>query len=386
MVNIKVKTKDSMQDLVEELGAKLVPIKEGAIVEVTILAKSRNRILVDVAGLIHGIILDKEFSVDVNELEPGDTLLAYVLTAENDEGYAVLSLRKADKERFNQRINKKFEEKETVKVKIKQANKGGLIAEYGGLEGFLPVSQLSNEHYPKVGDDKKKILDKLAKFVGQDLVVKIINYDKDQNKLIFSEKAALTNEIEGIIKQYKVGQALDGVISGIVDFGLFVDLGKIEGLVHISEVSWDRVDNLKSLYKIGDKIKVQIISIDENKISLSIKRLLPDPWLDKVKKYQTGDIIEGEVERITPFGVFIHLSNKVSGLIHISELANKLKNGKKMEEILAIGKNYKFVITSIEAPTHKINLALAEKSNLKNKKNKTRATKKKQNKSKKNKK
>lgn len=360
--------KDSMQALVDEMGSSLVPIKEGEVIEVTILAKSKNRILVDVAGFTHGIILDKEFSVDVNELEAGDTVLAYVLTPENKDGYSVLSLRKADKERFNQRINKKFEDQENIKVRISQANKGGLIAEYGGLEGFLPVSQLSSDHYPKVGDDKGKILEKLQQFIGQDLSVKIINYDKEQNKLIFSEKAAMSGEIKEIVKSFQVGQELEGTVSGVVDFGLFVELGKIEGLVHISEVSWDRIDDLKSMFKIGDKVKVQVISVEDNKISLSIKRLLPDPWLKKVKEYKVDSIVEGEIERITPFGAFVRLKNNVSGLVHISELTEETKD-KAVEDVLNIGKTYKFKILSIEAPTHKINLSLqkddkAEKSSV----------------------
>lgn len=352
------KKTDSMQKIVEDLGKDIVPVKEGAIVEVIILAKSKNRILADVSGICYGIVLDKEFSVDVNDLKPGDKVLAYILTSENDEGYAVLSLRKADKERFNQKISENFQEEKNVRVRIKQANKGGLIAEYGGIEGFLPVSQLSNEHYPKVGDNKNKIFEKLNEFVGKALDVKIINYDKTQNKLIFSEKAALSGEIQNILESFKKGQVIDGVVSGIVDFGLFVDLGKIEGLVHISEVSWDRIDNLKSLYKIGDKVKVEVISIDDSKVSLSIKRLLPDPWLDKIKGLKKDNIVEGKVERVTPFGVFVMLPNKISGLVHISELSEKLKDGKKMDDVLSIGKNYKFKIISIETNSHKINLSI----------------------------
>lgn len=351
---------ESMQKIVDDFGTDLVKVKEGAIVEITILAKSRNRILADVAGTCHGIILDKEFSMDVNDLKAGDKVLAYVLNSENDEGYAVLSLKRADKERFNQRINEKFAQKENLKIRIKQANKGGLIAEYGGLEGFLPVSQLSNEHYPKVGDDKNKILEKLMKLVGLELTVKIINYDKEQNKLIFSEKAALSDEIKDKIKTYEVGQTLEGIVSGIVDFGLFIDLGKIEGLVHISEISWERINDLRSMYKIGDKVKVQIISIDDNKISLSIKRLLPDPWLEKVKDLKADTIVEGIVEKITPFGVFIELPNKVNGLVHISELTEKLTDNKKIQDFLVIGKSYPFKITSIENSTHKINLIVSD--------------------------
>jgi len=351
---------DSMQKIVEDLGSDIVPVKEGAIVEVIILAKSKNRILVDVSGICYGIVLEKEFSVDVNDLKSGDKVVAYVLTAENDDGYAVLSLRRADKERFNQKISENFQEEKNVRVRIKQANKGGLIAEYGGIEGFLPVSQLSNEHYPKVGDNKSKILEKLNEFVGKALEVKIINYDKTQNKLIFSEKAALTSEIQNVLESYKKGQVVDGVVSGVVDFGLFIDLGKIEGLVHISEISWDRIDNLKSLYKIGDKVRVEIIAVDDSKVSLSIKRLLPDPWLDKIKELKKGKMVEGEVEKVTPFGVFVVLPNKISGLVHISELSEKLRDGKKMEDVLAIGKKYKFKIISIEAASHKINLSILD--------------------------
>lgn len=359
-----------MQKLADKLGIDLIPIKENTLAEVTILAKSRNKILVDVGGITLGFIPEKEFSSDIAELKPKDKILAYVLSVENDDGFVVLSLKRAEKDRLMKNLDEKFQKKEELIVHIKQANRGGLMVDYGNIEGFLPVSQLASNHYPKVGDDREKILSKLNELVGEDLKVKVINFDKAYNKLIFSEKAATNDLVEKKIKDLNIGQKLNGKVTGVADFGIFVDVDGIEGLVHISEISWERINDLKKLYKIGDEVNVEVISVENSKVSLSIKRLQPDPWLKLVKDYKKGQITEGKITRLTPFGAFVELPKKVSGLVHISELEDELKKVKssKIEDVLIFGNSYKFEIISIEPETHKINLTIAKNKSIKEKK------------------
>lgn len=355
----------TMQELVDEVGLDLIPLKEGSLVEVSILAKSKTKVLVDVKGITLGIIPEKEFSSDINELKPGDKVLAYVLCMENDDGYAVLSLKRADRERFALNLGQKFKDQDTISVRVKQANRGGLIVEYGSLEGFLPASQLASSHYPKVGDNKDRILTKLNELIGQSLKVKILNFDQSANKLIFSEKAAGDSILEEKIHSIKVDQVLDGVITGIVDFGIFVDIGGLEGLAHISEISWEKVDNIRGMFKVGDPVKVKVLNIENNKVYFSIKRLTEDPWLKSVKDYQITNRVSGKVSKITPFGVFVELGNQVKGLVHISELTQELKKtaSGKLEDILELGKQYDFIIKDIDLDNHKINLVLADKDN-----------------------
>lgn len=354
-------TKLTMQDLVDQVGTALIPIKEKSLVEVTILAKSRTKVLVDVQGITLGFIPEKEFSSDIGELQVGDKVLAYVLSQENDDGYVVLSLKRADKERFLTNLQQKFTNQEFLTVRVKQANRGGLMVEYGSLEGFLPASQLASNHYPKVGDNKERIVTELNKLVGQNLKVKILNYDQSANKLVFSEKAAGDSLLEEKIKTLQVGQELAGTVSGIVDFGIFVDIGGLEGLVHISEIAWHKVENIRKMFQMGDKVKVKILSIEANKIYFSMKRLTPDPWLEAAKNYPVGQQVQGKVSKITPFGVLVELDEQIKGLIHISELLAELKKSgqEKIEDLLVLGKEYDFIIKSVDLDNHKINLVLA---------------------------
>jgi small subunit ribosomal protein S1 len=351
------KEPQSMKDLVADFSGKLVPFKEGDVTEVKIMELGKSRILVDVAGFCLGIIPEKEMLPEFAELKPGDKVLAYVLMLENQDGYCVLSLKRADKERVTKILEEKFTSGDVLTVKCHDANRGGLLCAFGEYEGFLPVSQLSSSHYPKVGSgDKDEILGKLRQLVNQNLQVKILSFEPQNNKLIFSEKAAGDLVQQEKIKSYQIGQTIEGTVTGVVDFGLFVNLGEVEGLVHISEVSWEHVDNLTDLYKPGDKVKVQIISLENNRLSLSIKRLLPDPWLTLVKSYKAGDIVEGKITRTTPFGAFVSFDG-LDGLVHISEMGEKVSNP---NDVVEVGKTYKFKIVTIEPELHKLNLSMKD--------------------------
>jgi small subunit ribosomal protein S1 len=277
---------------------------------------------------------------------------------EDDAGNVVLSMKRADREKYWIDLEKKFETGEPVAIKITDANKGGLMTELGGIQGFLPVSQLSPANYPRVtGGDKDEILTRLRRFIGQEVNVKVINCDKEGNKLIFSEKAVRATEVKAKIDKYHVGDKVTGRITGIVDFGLFISVDpQIEGLVHISEVSWSRVTDLNKIFKVGDEVETMIISVDDGKISLSIKRLLPDPWVKAASKYKVGDVVRGEVTKITPFGAFVSLDEEIDGLVHISELSSDhvLDPG----SIVELGKEYQFKIISIEPDSHRLGLSL----------------------------
>lgn len=350
---------ESMKDLATSLGNRLVPIRNGELTSVKILQILKNKIMVDVGGLNLGIIPEQEFSTEVNDLKIGDKILGLVLTIENDEGYVILSLKRADKERISKILNEKLESGEPLPIKVLDANKGGLLCQFGEYEGFLPVSQLATSHYPKVASgNREEIFNRLKTLVGQTLQVKVLNFEPSSGKLIFSEKAAGDVAQLEKISNIKVGETFNGEITGIVDFGLFIKVpikfDEIEGLVHISEASWEHIDDLKNKFKIGQKVTVKVISKEDNRLSFSIKRLQPDPWLKLASSCKVGDEVSALVTKITPFGAFVKLG-VVDGLVHISELGDKIIDpGKIVEE----GKSYKFKIMSIEPELHKLSLSL----------------------------
>lgn len=354
---------DSMAELVEETGQSLIPFRQNDVVEVVITSKTKNRILVDVQGLCLGFIPEREFSYDFAELNVGDKVLAYVLSLENDEGYVVLSLRRADRERIWRTLQEKMDSGELLSVKVTQANRGGLIVQFGDVEGFLPVSQLSTAHYPRVtGGDKDKILSKLNELVNQMLRVKVIAFDRNANKLIFSEKAAGDALQEEKAMQFTVGQHIQGRVTGIVDFGVFVNLGEFEGLVHISEISWDRVDDPRKLFTVGQEVEVVVIGIENGRVSLSIKRLTPDPWNTEAGKLKVGDEVEGAITRVTPFGVFVKLTDRLEGIVQVSEIAEGTNDP---HSVVKEGEKKKFKVLTIEPEARKVTLSLKQADNVK---------------------
>lgn len=342
-----------MKDLVADYANKLVPFKQGDVVEVKVMEISKTRVLVDVAGFCLGYIPEKEMSPEMASMKPGDKILAYVLVLENADGYCILSLKRADKERVTKILEEKFTSGGVLPVKCHEANRGGLLCAFGEYEGFLPVSQLASSHYPKVSSgDKEEILGKLRQLLNQTFQVKIISFEPNAGKLIFSEKAAGDVVQQEKIRNYQIGDILDGEITGIVDFGLFINMGEVEGLVHISEVAWEHVENLRDMFKVGQKVKVQVISTENNRLSLSIKRLIEDPWVGSVTKYKNGDKVKGKITRITPFGAFVSFDG-LDGLVHISEMGEK-----DASKVVEVGSEYDFYIVSIEPELHKLNLSM----------------------------
>ena len=336
----------------------LRPPKIGEIVEGRVLATGRSAIYVDLGSLGTGIIFGKEFyqAKDVlKKLKIGDKLFAKIIDLENEEGFIELSLSEAGKELSWIELQQKKEADQTITVKILGANKGGLLAEIKGIRGFLPVSQLSPEYYPRVeGADKTKILNKLQKLIGKELEVKIFDLNPKEEKLIFSQKATETSKIKEFLKNYKVGDLVEGEVTGVVDFGVFIRLSpELEGLIHISELDWQLIEDPSEIVKIGDKVKAKIVEITEDgRISLSLKALKENPWKNIEKKYKKGDKIKGKVTKFNPFGAFVEISPKIQGLLHISEFGTRAK----MEQALKIGEEYEFQILQIDPKEHRLSL------------------------------
>ncbi len=360
-----------MEELMQEKVFQFPQI--GDTVEGEVIDVSSNEIYLDLTPFGTGVVLGKEIKdgLGTGKLKIGDKAIATITDLENEDGYIELSIREASYEKAWDNIESKKDTQDKVEIKVLSANKGGLLVEVNGISGFLPVSQLSSKNYPRVEDgDKNKILNLLKKLVGQELEVRIIDADRETEKLIVSEKAAQSERDKEIISSLKVGDVIEGEASGVVDFGAFVkfslntedgkDERKLEGLVHISELAWQLIEDPRSIIKVGDKVKAKIIGIDNDKISLSIRALLTDPWSKIDKKYKIGDIVKGTVNKINHFGAFVYLDQDIHGLAHISEMSEAFP-GKNLEEIIKIGEIYNWRILSIEAKNHRMGLVLATK-------------------------
>lgn len=350
----------TMQELLAT-GVEIKIPKVGDVLEGTILSAGKNEVYIDIDGFGLGVVRGRELydeSVRIESLKIGDKVFASVVEPENKEGNIELSFRAAGQERVWQTLTTRLREREIIKTKILDANKGGLMVEVNGVIGFLPVSQLSTEHYPRVEEgDKTKILEVLKSYVGQIFNVQIITADAEEEKLIVSEKAVGEEELRAKISRLKIGDIVEGEVSGIVDFGIFIKFGdRLEGLVHISELAWSRIEHPKDLYKVGQKLKAQVISIDRDRISLSVKRLMADPWLESIKKYEVGQTVRGKVTKVMPFGAFVELDPDIYGLVHSVELSND--EVKDPADVVSVGQELEFKIISIEPQEHRLGLSL----------------------------
>jgi len=348
-----------MDELLSKSGQLESP-KPGSTVEGTVSSILKNKILVDLGGASTGVISGKEAHDSIGtikKLQIGDSISAYVMEEENDDGLVVLSLRRASQEKTWDKFKKAHETDEIIEVSPNEANKGGLLLSIDGIKGFIPVSQLAPLHYPRVdGADSTKILSRLQKLIGMTLEVKVINIDEAGGKLILSERAAQREARQRSLGKLEVGQKVKGKVSGIVKFGIFVAFEGLEGLVHISEIAWGHVKDPADFAKIGDEVDILVIGKDDDKISLSMKRLVPDPWIEASKKYKVGTVIECEISRITPFGAFVKLDDEINGLIHVTEVADG--EGIDVGSILKAGERVKAKIISIDADEHRVGLSI----------------------------
>lgn len=333
-------------------------LKSGDVVEGTVSSVKKHEVWVDLGPQGVGIVLRREVGHG-QKLEPGQKVTTSIIDPELDEGYALLSMRRAAKDRGWDELQRIFEAKESVEITPYDANRGGLLVELEGIRGFLPVSQLAAGHYPRVsGADKDEILQKLNALTKKSLSVKILDLSKKDNKLIVSEKEAMKDEMQGVFSKLNVGDAVKGVVTGVIDFGAFVNIDGIEGLIHISEISWERVENPSDYLKVGQEIEAKIIAIDKDRLSLSLKQMQEDPWMSEVKNFKEGGTVEGKVTRITPFGAFVQLSPAVEALVHVSEMSKD--DSVDPEKIFHLNETKQFKVLDIDTEARKIALSLKE--------------------------
>ena len=349
----------SMDDLLAGANDSAKQIESGEVITGTVLSVRKHEVLIDLGAQGVGLVPRREVGYG-KQLVEGDEVSASVIDTELENGYSLLSLRKAAKDRGWEEVAAKMAAEEIIEVVAYDANRGGLLIEYEGVRGFLPVSQLSAEHYPRVGSaDKDEILQRLNGLINQPLKVRILDCDRKANKLIFSEKEAIRDGLAERFKKLAVGDSVKGVVTGVVDFGAFVNIEGIEGLVHISEISWERVNNPSDYVKVGQNIEAKIISIDKERLSLSMKQLTQDPWLDEVEQFKKGDKVEGTITRITPFGAFVQISSAVEALVHISELGGG--EGVDPEKVFTLNERKEFIVLDIDKDNRKISLSLGDK-------------------------
>jgi small subunit ribosomal protein S1 len=375
----KSSKKTDLNPLVSEFQAYLdesdnLPkrVNSGDIVKGRIVDVKPNAILVDVGYKSEGIIAGRELKTENNDsddMKIGDEILVYVVTPEDDEGQLVLSLRRTQFAKQWIDLEKAKDENDVVEAVVVESNNGGVICELGeGIRGFIPTSQLdASRVYPDgkriVGRDiSKRVQERLSELVGEKISARIIELDREKNRIILSEKMVTQErdikKREETLKKVKEGDELEGKVSGITPFGVFVNAGGLEGLVHLSELSWDKVLDTGSLYNIGDKVKVQVIGISDGgkRVAYSIKRLQKDPWAEAISEYKIGDIVEGEVQKVVHYGAFVRIGEGLNGLVHISEMSNKLVNDP--HDIIEEGDKVKVKILSISKTERHLGLSL----------------------------
>ncbi len=410
----------SMKDLLAKSEFDLP--KVGQVLAGNIISISKNSVLVDLGALGTGIVYPGEFYDNPNlqkALKAGQEVSAVLLDLENDEGYRELSLKQAQMTTAWQDIKDKKESGEIIDTKVVNINKGGLIVEINGIQGFLPLSQLLTEHYPKVeGGDTTKIVQALQKFRNQDIKVKIIDFSEGENKLIVSERAITDTQLKEEIAKLNIGDIVDAEITDVTDFGAFALLespadvgrpqdvvasqdvtaeqklpleevqtegtenaeskenqesggrGKIEGLIHISEIDWKLIENPRDFLQAGQIVKAKIIDIEGNKVSLSLKALKPDPWEKIEEKYAVGQTINGDIAKITNYGILVRLDEEIYGLVPVSEFGDPLRQGssearKKPGESFKVGEKLNVAIVSIDPKEHKMLLTLQKENDKK---------------------
>ncbi|OHA59902.1 MAG: hypothetical protein A2589_02575 [Candidatus Vogelbacteria bacterium RIFOXYD1_FULL_46_19] len=332
------------------------------LIDGVVIAKDKMAMFVDLPPFGTGLIFGREYlnARDlIKKINIGDTVTAKIVATEGENGYLELSLKEAKQAILWDSAERAMKNKEIFSLVVREANKGGLILDWQGIDGFVPASQLKPDHYPRVPDgDKDKIADELAKLVGSPLEVSIIGIDPKEGKLIFSEKTLDSKSRKEIVNKYVLGDVVEGEVTGAVDFGVFLKIEEgLEGLVHISELDWSLVEDPRSLYKPGDKIKAKIIEIKEDKISLSIKALKTNPWHEAEKKYHKGDLVSGVVIKYNKHGALIAIEEGVAGLVHISEFTDESDLRSKLE----LGKTYNFTINLFEPKEQRMTLVFGDR-------------------------
>lgn len=338
-----------------------LPPQVDALVEGPVILIQKSSVYIDLTPFGTGIIYGREFinAKDIiKKVNIGDVVKAKIVLTDNEEGYIELSLKEAKQALIWSEAEKAIKSKMTLELTIKEANKGGLILEWQGIQGFLPASQLKSEHYPRVEDsDKDKILKALKLLIGKRINVVMISALPKEGKLIFSEKDNNPEERREIVGKYTVGDELECIVAGIVDFGIFLKLEEgLEGLVHISEIDWGLVEDPRTMFKVGEKVKAKIIEIKDGKISLSVKALKENPWKEFENTLKKGDIVSGVVIKFNKHGALISIKQGVAGLAHNSGFGSE----EKLKKTIELGKTYNFQITLFEPKDQRMTLVYLE--------------------------
>jgi len=334
--------------------------KTGDVVKGLVIAIGKNEVRIDIDNYRTGVVRGREIldpSREYSDVELDDVIEATVIELENENGDVELSFRFAGHRKAWDNLQELFRGGEPVEVKITEASKGGLLVRLNHIAGFLPVSQLAPENYPRVaGGDKGKILEKLKKFVGKDMEVRVLDVNESEEKLIVSEKAVWEEKQRSVISKYTIGDIVEGEVSALAEFGAFVKFDILEGLVHISEIAWQRIDHPKNILKVGETVRAEVIGIEGSKIFLSMKKLIDDPWQSVGERYRVGQKVVGEILKVNPFGFFVELDPEIHGLAHISELSHKPVDDP--HELATAGDKVEFMIVSIEPEQHRLGLSL----------------------------
>lgn len=344
------KADSKMDQLLKDRGLEIKQFIVGELIEGIVVSVTNGEVLLDVGSKSEGIISGEELG-DIDDsyksLKPGDTILASVIQVEDSKGYIVLSLKRAEKERKWRIMEDAYKNGTPLEATVIEYNKGGLLVECHGLRGFVPLSHLDRVHFANdvakfAAGSETELKASLRVLSGKQLSTKIIELDKEKNRLVLSEKDALPTYSDEArqIKLDKVaqGDVLDGIVTGLMPFGIFVDLEGIEGLVHISEIAWEKVSNPGDYYAVGSSIKVKVLGIDSDsgKLALSVKRLTDNPWETVEQNYPIGSKVTGKVSKIVPFGAFVNLEKGLDGLIHISETNGPLEEGQMIEAVVTL--------------------------------------------------
>ncbi len=352
--NMSKSTTITMDDLLA--GNDVKQLEAGDVVEGVVSSVKKHEVWIDLGAKGVGVVMRREIGHG-QQLEPGQNVTVSVIDPELDEGHALLSMKRAAKDRGWDELKRVFDDQEIVDVTPYDANRGGLLVELESIRGFLPVSQLAAGHYPRVsGADKDEILQKLNALVGKPIRVRVLDVSRKDNKLIFSEKEAVKDDMQARFAELKVGDTVEGVVTGVIDFGAFVNVQGIEGLIHISEISWERVEDPRDYVKVGETVTAKIIAIDKDRLSLSLKQMTEDPWLKEVKAFTKGDVVEGKITRITPFGAFVQLSPSVEALVHVSEMSDD--ETVDPQQIFKLNEKKQFKVLEIDTDARKIALSL----------------------------
>ncbi len=343
------------------LAESAIPPGTGDTVEGSVITIGSGKIYINLSPFGTGIIYGREYlsARDVlRKVALGDTISAKIVGGSHKEGYIELSLKEARQARIWSDAEKAIAGGTVFAIPVKDANKGGLILSWQGIQGFLPASQLKPEHYPRVANGEKQlILDELKKLIGQNLSVSIITADPREGKLIFSERGGSKDSKESLVDQYGIGDVIPGTVTGVVDFGIFVKVEDgLEGLVHISEIDWGLVEDPRAFAKVGDAIQVKVIDIKDGKISLSIKQLSEDPWVSAAGKYKKDDTVNAAVIKYNKYGALASIEEGVAGLVHVSEFESEAT----LREALQLGKTYPFSISLFEPKEHRMTLSFAK--------------------------